>query len=66
METMLATLIIDTEKELRDISPPYFWNARITVDIVSSLSMFLSDTIIIVNILDVHYKDHMTGQLCSN
>ena len=34
--------------------------------ILSSLWMFLSDTIIIVYILDVHYEDHMTGQLCSN
>ena len=31
-----------------------------------SLSMILSDTTIIVYILDVHCDDHMTGQLCSN
>ena len=31
-----------------------------------TLSMFLSDTTIIVYIVDVHCEDHMTGQLCSN
>ena len=32
---MLATLRIETEKEQRDASPPYLWNVRITIHIVS-------------------------------
>ena len=35
MESMVATPNIDTQKKLRDVSPLYFWNVRITIDIVS-------------------------------
>ena len=35
MVTMLATLNVDTEKMLRDVSPSDFWKVRITIDIVS-------------------------------